>query len=183
MAVLRRTAIFFSDTDDVKGRGGGLGDDNDAIRSSPCTRLAHCRACSAGCHRLARGRGACHGGVSRSHLRLLSRRVEHLTGERLRRDRERCAKHEGDKARLGVPAELTACHTGEIGGYVIEGHVPAVAIKRLLAEKPAGRGSRCRVCRSARRAWKARSPEIYEVMLFGDGAPRSFGSYREDKAI
>ena len=38
--------------------------------------------------------------------------------------------------RLGVPDKLRSCHTAEIGGYVIEGHVPAADIKRLLAERP-----------------------------------------------
>jgi hypothetical protein len=35
------------------------------------------------------------------------------------------------KTRLGVPADLAACHTAQIGRYVIEGHVPAVALRRL----------------------------------------------------
>ena len=39
-------------------------------------------------------------------------------------------------AQLGVPAELRGCHTATIGGYVIEGHVPAADIRRLLAERP-----------------------------------------------
>lgn len=38
--------------------------------------------------------------------------------------------------RLGVPDNLRSCHTSEIGGYVIEGHVPAADVKRLLATKP-----------------------------------------------
>lgn len=40
------------------------------------------------------------------------------------------------RAKLGVPERLAACHTATIGGYTIEGHVPADVIKRLLAEKP-----------------------------------------------
>ena len=40
------------------------------------------------------------------------------------------------KARLGVPSNLHSCHTAEIGGYVVEGHVPASAVKRLLSERP-----------------------------------------------
>jgi hypothetical protein len=35
-----------------------------------------------------------------------------------------------------VPAKLGACHTAEVGGYIVEGHVPADIIRRLLAEKP-----------------------------------------------
>lgn len=37
----------------------------------------------------------------------------------------------------GVPDEASACHTAQVGGYVIEGHVPAATIRRLLREKPA----------------------------------------------
>ena len=40
------------------------------------------------------------------------------------------------KQKLGVPAGLDSCHTAEIGGYVIEGHVPADVIEQLLVEKP-----------------------------------------------
>ncbi|WP_373504684.1 DUF411 domain-containing protein [Aestuariivirga sp.] len=42
----------------------------------------------------------------------------------------------GRKEKLGVPAELSGCHTALIAGYVIEGHVPPKDILRLLAEKP-----------------------------------------------
>ena len=40
------------------------------------------------------------------------------------------------KRRLGVPRALQSCHTGVIEGYVIEGHVPADLIDRLLRERP-----------------------------------------------
>ena len=40
------------------------------------------------------------------------------------------------KARHGVPRELQSCHTAVTHGYVIEGHVPAGTIKRLLKESP-----------------------------------------------
>ena len=41
------------------------------------------------------------------------------------------------KTKHGVPAHLYSCHTSLVGGYVIEGHVPAEDIRRLLREKPA----------------------------------------------
>jgi hypothetical protein len=44
------------------------------------------------------------------------------------------------KARLGVPDHLASCHTAEMGRYVIEGHVPAASIKRLLSERPDAKG-------------------------------------------
>ncbi len=40
------------------------------------------------------------------------------------------------KAELGVPKRLVSCHTAVIAGYVVEGHVPAADIHRLLREKP-----------------------------------------------
>jgi len=44
------------------------------------------------------------------------------------------------KARLGVPFGYGSCHTAQVGGYLVEGHVPAKEIKRLLKEKPSARG-------------------------------------------
>lgn len=46
----------------------------------------------------------------------------------------------GIKKRFGVPEALTSCHTVQIGDYTVEGHVPAEAIQKLLAEKPAVSG-------------------------------------------
>lgn len=40
------------------------------------------------------------------------------------------------RARLKVPARLGSCHTAWVGGYAIEGHVPAADIQRLLKERP-----------------------------------------------
>jgi hypothetical protein len=42
------------------------------------------------------------------------------------------------KAKLGVGAALQSCHTAVVGGYVLEGHVPASDVRTLLAQKPAG---------------------------------------------
>ncbi|PZW39454.1 hypothetical protein C8P66_12833 [Humitalea rosea] len=39
---------------------------------------------------------------------------------------------------LGTPSDLLSCHAGLIGGYALEGHVPAAAVTRLLSERPAG---------------------------------------------
>lgn len=41
------------------------------------------------------------------------------------------------KRRLGVPADLVSCHTAQVENYVIEGHVPAADVLRLLDERPA----------------------------------------------
>ncbi|WGS86781.1 DUF411 domain-containing protein [Methylomonas sp. UP202] len=44
------------------------------------------------------------------------------------------------KARYGVPEKLASCHTVVVDGYVIEGHVPAADVQKLLKEKPAVAG-------------------------------------------
>lgn len=44
------------------------------------------------------------------------------------------------KNKFQVPGKLQSCHTAIVGGYVVEGHVPATAIKKLLATKPAVKG-------------------------------------------
>ena len=44
------------------------------------------------------------------------------------------------RAAFGMPQALGSCHTAKVQGYIIEGHVPAVDIKRLLADKPQALG-------------------------------------------
>ena len=44
------------------------------------------------------------------------------------------------RKRLGMPDRLGSCHTAKIGGYVVEGHVPAADIQRLLRDKPKALG-------------------------------------------
>jgi hypothetical protein len=41
-----------------------------------------------------------------------------------------------ERARLGMPERYASCHTAKVGAYLIEGHVPADDVKRLLKEKP-----------------------------------------------
>jgi hypothetical protein len=40
------------------------------------------------------------------------------------------------RARFGIPQNMASCHTARVGGYTVEGHVPAREIRRLLREKP-----------------------------------------------
>lgn len=42
--------------------------------------------------------------------------------------------------KAGIPSELQGCHTAFLGDYVVEGHVPVEAIRKLLAERPALKG-------------------------------------------
>lgn len=40
------------------------------------------------------------------------------------------------KFEKGIPQNMTSCHTGEIEGYIVEGHVPVADIRKLLDERP-----------------------------------------------
>jgi hypothetical protein len=87
------------------------------------------------------------------------------------------------KARLGVPKPLSSCHTAEVNGYVIEGHVPADAIKRLLREKPQAIGLAVPGMPAGSPGMEGGDPEEYAVMLFGKDSRSTFGRYRESKAL
>ena len=47
------------------------------------------------------------------------------------------AERDAIAAKSGVPDDLRSCHTAKVGGYIVEGHVPAEDIQRMLKEKPA----------------------------------------------
>lgn len=85
----------------------------------------------------------------------------------------------GIKDREGVPGELRSCHTMIVDGYVIEGHVPAADIARLLRERPEG------VQGLAVAGMPMGSPGMevsgrsqpYQVIAFGKAGRRVFSSY------
>lgn len=87
------------------------------------------------------------------------------------------------KVQRGVPAELASCHTAEIAGYTIEGHVPAQAILRLLAEKPAGLGIAVPGMPIGSPGMEGGRPEVYDVILFGNGASKPFARFVGEKPV
>ena len=89
------------------------------------------------------------------------------------------------KARLRVPRDLHSCHTAEIGGYAIEGHVPASAIRRLLAERPSAIGL-------AVPGMPVGSPGMevpgspddrFEVILFGPSGQQTFARFEGSREL
>jgi len=80
------------------------------------------------------------------------------------------------KAQAGIPAALESCHTALAGGYVIEGHVPAREIRRLLSEKPAARGLAVPGMPSGSPGMGG-PPDRYAVILFGDGGQSVYAQY------
>ncbi|MDO9421796.1 MAG: DUF411 domain-containing protein [Herminiimonas sp.] len=66
--------------------------------------------------------------------------IEHLQANGFKVNAQNVPNTAAYRTKLGVPPALGSCHTGTIGGYALEGHVPAADIKRLLAEKPKAKG-------------------------------------------
>lgn len=83
------------------------------------------------------------------------------------------------KTARSIPQELWSCHTMEVDGYIIEGHVPAEAVAMLLRERPAG------VAGLSVPGMPLGSPGMeaggqnqpYEVIAFGPSGQRVFASY------
>ena len=83
------------------------------------------------------------------------------------------------KQRLGVPPDLASCHTAEVDGYVIEGHVPAAALLRLLAERPAATGLAVPGMPAGSPGMEVPglSPERYDVVQFGPSGQGTFARF------
>ena len=83
------------------------------------------------------------------------------------------------KRRLGVLPMLTSCHTATIAGYVVEGHVPAGAIQRLLEERPAIVGIAVAGMPAGSPGMESATPfEHYDVIAFDkEGRTSVFARY------
>ena len=78
------------------------------------------------------------------------------------------------RKRLGVPSDLAACHTAEIGGYVVEGHVPALAVRQLLEKRPDAGGLAVPGMPAGSPGMEGGTPRKYDVVLFGTSGRQSF---------
>ena len=84
------------------------------------------------------------------------------------------------KQQHGIPDELASCHTAVVEGYVIEGHVPASSIQRLLRERPAIKGLTApgMPMGSPGMDGPGITPESFDVLAIGtDGKTRVFDRY------
>lgn len=71
------------------------------------------------------------------------------------------------KTSLGVPARLQSCHTALVGGYALEGHVPADSVLRLLRERPAAVGLAVPGMPQGSPGMETGVKDPYDVVLFG----------------
>lgn len=84
------------------------------------------------------------------------------------------------KSEKGVPAELTSCHTALVDGYVLEGHVPAADIERLLSERPAIQGLAVPEMPLGSPGMEhpdASRHQPYDVLSFGEDGVRVYASH------
>jgi hypothetical protein len=84
------------------------------------------------------------------------------------------------KAKYNVPAALRSCHTAVVNGYVIEGHVPAADVKRLLTTRPADvLGLAVPGMPVGSPGMEGSNPQAYQVLAFDKGGrSRIFATYR-----
>lgn len=88
------------------------------------------------------------------------------------------------KTRLRVPAAIASCHTAEVGGYVVEGHAPAVAVRRLLEQKPNAIGLAVPGMPIGSPGMEAGGEvETYDVLLFDGNGWRSFAKFEGGREI
>lgn len=82
------------------------------------------------------------------------------------------------KRSAGVPDAMMSCHTALIGGYVIEGHVPAASVYKFLAEKPAMTGLAAPGMPAGSPGMESAGREPYEVYAFdATGAAKLYARY------
>ncbi len=88
------------------------------------------------------------------------------------------------REQLGVPQELTSCHTGIVEGYVLEGHVPAHEVHRLLAERPDATGLSVPGMPMGSPGMETSGmPDTYNVVLFSETSAETYATYTGATAI
>ena len=82
-----------------------------------------------------------------------------------------------------VPENLWSCHTAVVDGYVIEGHVPTVALKRFLNDKPSAIGLAVPGMPVGSPGMEGGSAEPYDVVMFGPAGRRTYMRFLGDRAL
>jgi hypothetical protein len=78
----------------------------------------------------------------------------------------------------GVPPAVTSCHTALVGSYVVEGHVPAADVKKLLQDKPAVKGIAVPGMPIGSPGMEGPNPQRYETLAFtADGKTSVFARH------
>lgn len=85
---------------------------------------------------------------------------------------------QGERRRLGIPDRYASCHSARVGDYVLEGHVPAADIQRLLKEKPKARGIAVPAMPTGAPGMDIpNSPPYATVLIQADGSSRVYAQH------
>ncbi|MCX7322075.1 DUF411 domain-containing protein [Tardiphaga sp.] len=109
--------------------------------------------------------------------------VEHLQAEGFVVTVEEAVDLRPIRARLRVPQSLSSCHTAEVSGYVVEGHVPAAAIRRLLEARPTALGLAVPGMPAGSPGMESGTPKPYDVVLFTSDGQRPFMRFVGSKSV
>ncbi len=94
--------------------------------------------------------------------------VKHIRSSGFRVETHDVADMAPIKRKFGVPYGLASCHTAVVGGYTIEGHVPAADIKRLLRERTKAKGLAVPGMVVGSPGMEQGSPQPYTTIAFGE---------------
>jgi hypothetical protein len=81
------------------------------------------------------------------------------------------------REKLGMPERYASCHTAKVGGYLLEGHVPAEDVKRLLAERPQALGLAVPGMPLGAPGMESAQPQDYESLLITANGHRIFARH------
>ncbi|MBS0348121.1 MAG: DUF411 domain-containing protein [Proteobacteria bacterium] len=104
--------------------------------------------------------------------------VEHLRAQGFDVKTHDVADVPGQRRKLGMPEAYGSCHTAKVGNYLIEGHVPAADVQRLLREKPRAIGLAVPSMPPGSPGMESARPVPYETLLVNaDGSNRVFARH------
>lgn len=106
-----------------------------------------------------------------------SKWVDHMTASGFKVIAHDTSNMQAVKTKLGVPDAMASCHTAVVNGYVIEGHVPAADIQRLLREKPNVKGLAVPGMVMGSPGMEGSRSDTYNVIAFGEGKTSVFARH------
>ena len=106
-----------------------------------------------------------------------SKWVDHMTASGFKVTAHDTSDMQSVKTKLGVPDAMASCHTSVVAGYIIEGHVPAADIQRLLRDKPKIAGLAVPGMVMGSPGMEGSRSDPYNVMAFGEGKSSVFARH------
>lgn len=103
--------------------------------------------------------------------------VKHMQANGFRVETHDIADVAPIKRRSGVPESLASCHTALVGGYALEGHVPAADVWRLLRERPALKGLAVPGMVAGSPGMEQGAPQRYATIAFDERGSRIFAQH------